>query len=219
MANDAEERNLLYSHLRQMPEVRKPHPLTTRDTDPNDGTLAVRPVGSKHHGTSPRQTKVAKIPRRWHRLFHQVGGSRTTRDNHGEERRRFVWKMIICRFGIPRAFISDNGRQFDNSPFKEFCEELGIHNHYSSPGHPQANGQVEVTNRSLLKMIKTRLEGAKGLWPEELPNILWAYKMTTRTPTGETPFRLAYGIEAVILVEIGLTTWRTSHHDEDSNDS
>uniref|UniRef100_A0A2N9EWL9 Integrase catalytic domain-containing protein n=1 Tax=Fagus sylvatica TaxID=28930 RepID=A0A2N9EWL9_FAGSY len=84
----------------------------------------------------------------------------------------FVWKMIICRFGTPRVFVSDNGRQFDNSPFREFCEELGIRNHYSSPGHSQANGQVEVTNRSLLKMIKTRLEGAKGLWPEELPNVL-----------------------------------------------
>uniref|UniRef100_A0A2N9G447 Integrase catalytic domain-containing protein n=1 Tax=Fagus sylvatica TaxID=28930 RepID=A0A2N9G447_FAGSY len=132
--------------------------------------------------------------------------------------RAFVWKAIICRFGIPRAFISDNGRQFDNSPFREFCEELGIHNHYSSPGHPQANGQVEVTNRSLLKMIKTRLEGAKGLWPEELPNILWAYRTTARTPTGETPFRLTYGTEAVIPVEIGLTTWRTNNYDEESND-
>ena len=86
--------------------------------------------------------------------------------------RGFVWKMIICRFGIPRVFVSDNGQQFDNSPFREFCEELGIRNHYSSPGHPQANRQVEVTNRSLLKMIKTRLERAKGLWPEELPNVL-----------------------------------------------
>ena len=55
-------------------------------------------------------------------------------------------------------------------------------------------------------MIKTRLEGAKGLWPEELPNILWAYRTTVRTPTGETPFRLTYGTEAVIPVEIGLTT-------------
>jgi transposase InsO family protein len=133
--------------------------------------------------------------------------------------RSFVWKAIICRFGIPRVFISDNGRQFDNSPFREFCEELGIHNHYSSLGHPQANGQVEVINQSLLKMIKTQLEGAKGLWPEELPNILWAYRMTARTPTGETPFRLAYGTEAVIPVEIGLTTWRTNHYDENSNDS
>uniref|UniRef100_A0A2N9FY66 Uncharacterized protein n=1 Tax=Fagus sylvatica TaxID=28930 RepID=A0A2N9FY66_FAGSY len=133
--------------------------------------------------------------------------------------RGFVWKAIICRFGIPRAFISDNGRQFDNSPFREFCEELGIHNHYSSPGHPQANGQVEVTNRSLLKMIKTRLEGAKGLWPEELPNILWAYRTTARTPTGETPFRLTYGTKAVIPVEVGLTTWRTNNYDEESNDA
>uniref|UniRef100_A0A2N9FAK7 Integrase catalytic domain-containing protein n=1 Tax=Fagus sylvatica TaxID=28930 RepID=A0A2N9FAK7_FAGSY len=102
--------------------------------------------------------------------------------------RRFVWKTIICRFGILRAFISDNGRQFDNSPFREFCEELGIRNHYSPPGHPQANGQVEVTNRSLLKMIKTRLEGAKGLWPEELPNILWAYRTTARTPPEKPHF-------------------------------
>jgi transposase InsO family protein len=133
--------------------------------------------------------------------------------------RGFVWKAIICIFGIPRAFISDNGRQFDNSPFREFYEELGIHNHYSSLGYSQANGQVEVTNRSLRKMIKTRLEGAKGLWPEELPNILWAYRTTARTSTGETPFRLTFGTEAVILVEIRLTSWRTNHHDEDSNNS
>jgi transposase InsO family protein len=60
--------------------------------------------------------------------------------------RGFVWKMIICIFGIPRVFISDNGQQFDNSHFREFCEELGIRNHYSSLGHPQANRQVEVIN-------------------------------------------------------------------------
>jgi hypothetical protein len=131
----------------------------------------------------------------------------------------FVWKMIICRFGTPRVFVSDNGRQFDNSPFREFCEELGIRNHYSSPGHSQANGQVEVTNRSLLKMIKTRLEGAKGLWPEELPNVLWAYRTIARTPTGETSFRLTFGIEAVIPEEIGLTSFRTNEYDEDNNDS
>ena len=75
----------------------------------------------------------------------------------------FVWRNIICRYGIPRVLISDNGKQFDNSAFKEFCSELGIKNHYSSPANPQANGQVEVTNRTLLKIIKTRLKGAKGI--------------------------------------------------------
>ena len=65
-----------------------------------------------------------------------------------------MWKNIVCRYGIPRVLVSDNGKQFDNSAFKNFCSELGIWNHYSSPAHPQANRQVEVTNRTLLKIIK-----------------------------------------------------------------
>uniref|UniRef100_A0A2N9ED79 Uncharacterized protein n=1 Tax=Fagus sylvatica TaxID=28930 RepID=A0A2N9ED79_FAGSY len=130
----------------------------------------------------------------------------------------FVWKAVVYRFGIPRVLVSDNGKQFDNPRFRQFSQELGIHNHYSSPGHPQANGQVEVTNRSLLKLIKTRLEGAKGLWPEELPSILWAYRTTVRTPTGETPFRMTFGSEAVVPVEIGMTTLRTSAYNDRQNE-
>ena len=102
--------------------------------------------------------------------------------------------------------------------FRDFCSQLGIRNHYSSPAHSQANGQVEVTNRSLLKIIKTQLEGAKGIWPEELPSVQWAYRMTARTPTGETPFRLTCGNEAVILAEIGLISYRVDNHDEGRND-
>ena len=132
--------------------------------------------------------------------------------------RAFVWKNIICRYGIPRVLASDNGKQFDNSAFKSFCLELSIRNHYSSPAHPQANGQVEVTNRTLLKIIKTRLEGAKGIWPDELPSVLWAYRTTTRTPTGETPFRLAYGADAVIPAEIGLTSYLVQSYTEDKNE-
>ena len=132
--------------------------------------------------------------------------------------RSFVWRCIIYKFGIPRVLVSDNGKQFNNDLFRDFCSQLGIRNHYSSPAHPQANGQVEVTNRSLLKIIKTRLEGAKGIWLEELPSVLWAYRTTTRTPTGETPFRLTYRNEAVIPAEIGLTSYRVDNHDEGKND-
>ena len=132
--------------------------------------------------------------------------------------RSFVWKSIICRFGIPRVLVLDNGKQFDNDSFRDFCSQLKIINHYSSPAHPQANGQVEVMNRSLLKIIKTRLEGAKGIWPEELPSVLWAYRTTTRTLTGETLFRLTYGSEAVISVEVGLTSYKVHNHDKSKND-
>ena len=91
-------------------------------------------------------------------------------------------------------------------------------NHYSSPSHPQANGQVEVANRSLLKILKTRLEGANGVWPDELPGVLWAYRTTVRTPTGETPFKLAYGSEAVILTEIHMTSHRVRKYQAEENE-
>ena len=106
--------------------------------------------------------------------------------------KNFVWKGVICQFGIPRVLISDNGRQLDNGPFRELCGQLNIKNHYSSPRHPQANGQVEVTNWTLLKQIKTWLEGAKSMWVEELQSVLWAYRTTVRTPTRETPFKLTF---------------------------
>ena len=72
-------------------------------------------------------------------------------------------------------------------------------------------------NRSLLKIIKTRLKGTKGIWPKELPSILWAYRTTARTPIGETPFWLTYESEAVIPTEIGLTSYKMENHDERKN--
>jgi len=63
----------------------------------------------------------------------------------------------------------------------------------------------------LLKIIKTWLEGAKGIWPDELPSVLWVYKTIVKTPTGETPFKLAYGSDAVIPVEVGLTRYMVAH--------
>ena len=50
--------------------------------------------------------------------------------------RAFVWRNIICRYGISRVLVSDNGKQFDNCAFRGFCSELDIKNHYSSPAHP-----------------------------------------------------------------------------------
>ena len=112
----------------------------------------------------------------------------------------------------------DNGRQIDNALFRDFCENFGIQNHYSLLAYPQENGQVEVANRSMLKIIKTRLEGAKGVWPDELPGVLWSYKTTVRTPTGDTPFNLAYGSEVVIPVEVHMANHRVIRYQDKDNE-
>ena len=50
--------------------------------------------------------------------------------------RSFIWRHIICRYGIPRVLVLDNRKQFDNDSFKDFYSQLEIKNHYSSPAHP-----------------------------------------------------------------------------------
>ena len=73
-----------------------------------------------------------------------------------------IWKNIIYRFEIPQTIVSDNGWQFDNQDFRDFSLGLGIENQFSSPRYPQVNGQTEVTNQKLLKIIKAWLDDAKG---------------------------------------------------------
>ena len=104
--------------------------------------------------------------------------------------------------------MSDNGKQFDNLKFRDFCAELGIKNYYSSPAHPQSNGQAEVTIRTLKVTLKTKLEDLKGKWVEYLPEVLWAYRTTRKSATQETPFALAFGTEVIAPVEIGLKSPR-----------
>ena len=115
--------------------------------------------------------------------------------------------------------MTDNGKQFDNAKFRDFCAELGIKNYYSSPAHPQSNGQAEVTIRTLKAALKTKLEDLKGKWVEYLPEMLWVYRTTHRSATQETPFALTFGTEAVAPIEVGLKSPRielasVEHNDE-----
>ncbi|RDX88255.1 Tf2-6, partial [Mucuna pruriens] len=108
----------------------------------------------------------------------------------------FLWKKIICRFGIPAKI-------FASRVTVEFCEGLRIKQIFTSVQHPQSNGQAEAANKVILKGLRKRLEEAKGKWAEELLQVLWSYHTTPHSTTNETPFRLTFGTEAVIPVEIG----------------
>jgi hypothetical protein len=119
---------------------------------------------------------------------------------------------------LPHALVTDNGAQFYGKQFRNWCAELGIRNHYSTPVYPKSNGQVEATNKTLLGTLKKKLDPRKGLWVECVPEVLWSYRTTVRTPTGETPFSLSYGTKAVIPVEIGSPSYRVAQFDPNYND-
>ncbi|GJS86224.1 reverse transcriptase domain-containing protein [Tanacetum coccineum] len=132
--------------------------------------------------------------------------------------KKFVWDNIVCRFGLPGEIISDNGKQFHDNPFKDWCEKLCIRQCFASVKHPQANGLVERANRSLGEGIKARLDERSKVWIGELSHILWAHRTMIKSSNGETPFSLTYGTKAVIPAEIGMPTLRTAEVDLTKND-
>ena len=70
----------------------------------------------------------------------------------------FVWKHLICQFGVPREFVVDNGTQFQNNKLKELCDTYHIKLNFVSVSYPQSNGQAEATNKVILSIIKKSLE-------------------------------------------------------------
>ena len=100
------------------------------------------------------------------------------------ETKRFVWKNIVTRFGIPHTIILDNGLQFGSKAFKRYCCDLGIRNRYSTLAYPQGNGQAEANNKVIVNGLKKRLDDAKGRWVEKLLHVIWTYRTTPRRSTG-----------------------------------
>src|SRR6266540_2228564 len=113
---------------------------------------------------------------------------------------------IVVRFGVPNRIITDNGTQFTGSEFKDWCEELSIKICYASVAHPQSNGQVECANGMVLQSVKSRvfdrLRPYAGKCARELPSVLWVLRTSPSRATGESPFFLTYGSEAVLPTEL-----------------
>nr|AAN11192.1 Putative gag-pol precursor [Oryza sativa Japonica Group]AAP52005.1 retrotransposon protein, putative, Ty3-gypsy subclass [Oryza sativa Japonica Group] len=113
---------------------------------------------------------------------------------------------IVHRFGVPNRIITDNGTQFTGRAFKDFCEDFGIKICYASVAHPMSNGQVERANGMILQGIKARvcdrLRPYAGKWVDQLPSVLWSLRTTPSRATGQSPFFLVYGAEAMLPSEV-----------------
>lgn len=118
----------------------------------------------------------------------------------------FVHTNIIHRYGVPFELISDNGSHFEKD-IDKLVEEFKITRHKSSPYRPQTNGAIEAVNKTLESIIRKMADNGKD-WAEKLPLALWGYRMSVRTPTGETPYSLTFGMEAMLPIEVEIPSMR-----------
>jgi len=74
----------------------------------------------------------------------------------------FLMNKILIRFGVLERLVCDNDMCFRSEEFSDFCNKNGIQISYSTPYHPQGNGQDESNNKSLMKIIKRVIEKNKN---------------------------------------------------------
>ena len=120
---------------------------------------------------------------------------------------RFIKREIICRYGLPKKIISNNGLNLNNDMVAEVCTRFKIKHHNSVPYRPKMNGAVEAANKNVKKIIAKATETYKD-WHEKLSFALHAYRTGVRTFTGATPYSLVYGMEAVLPIEVEIPSLR-----------
>jgi transposase InsO family protein len=128
---------------------------------------------------------------------------------------------IIHRFGVPNSIITDNGTQFTERKFLDFCEDHHIRVDWAAVAHPMTNGQVERANGMILQGLKPRIYNDLNKfgrrWMKELPSVVWSLSTTLSRATGFTPFFLVYGAEAILPIDLEYGSPRTKAYDDRSN--
>ncbi|XP_075656716.1 uncharacterized protein LOC142626890 [Castanea sativa] len=114
----------------------------------------------------------------------------------------FLRKNIICRFGILNKIIFANGKPFLNKDVRCLTKWYSISHTTSTSYYPKGNGQAEISNKRLLKILGKMTKLNRKGWMEDLPIALWDHRTTKSQATRVLPFSLVYGTEAIIPINL-----------------
>jgi len=94
----------------------------------------------------------------------------------------------VAAYGIPDSVLTDNGPQFASVYYQGILGLLGIASNYTSPYHPQTNGQLERYNRTLVRQLRCYIAEHQQEWDSHLSLLTTAYNTQVHASTGEIPF-------------------------------
>jgi hypothetical protein len=111
-------------------------------------------------------------------------------------------EIIFPRFRVPRIVISDGGTHFTDKKFHAYLMKHGFQHNVATPYHPQTSGQTETSNKQIKNILQKTVDEMGTPWKDRLPDALWAYRTTYKTPLGMSPYQLVYGKTCHLPVEL-----------------
>ena len=124
--------------------------------------------------------------------------TRAVRDCTGDTAARFLKEDVICKYGTPKCILTDNGTHFTSAMMNSLLKELGVTHLYSTPYHPQTNGQIERYNSTMDAKIATLANARKTDWDEKLPFVTFNYNTTIHATTKQIPFEMLFGRQPIL---------------------
>eukprot|EP00253_Pinus_taeda_P032279 PITA_32279 len=118
---------------------------------------------------------------------------------------KFLNENIFTRFGCQTKLVTENAAAFRAEELVDMCESVGIQLVHSSSYYPQGNGLAESSNKNLVRIIKKLLEDNKKNWDSKLKFALWADRVTNKKSIGNSPFKLVYGTDVVLPIQLILS--------------
>lgn len=114
---------------------------------------------------------------------------------------RFVFDEIICRYGVFEGLLSDQGPNFESLLLKQLCQSHGVTKLRTYAYHPECNGLVERTNRTIKQTLRTLIQENKADWDLYLKQAICAYNFSNHTSTGFSPYKIVFGRDPVSVMD------------------